>query len=200
MRNGDVYHHAWSASRQVTRATVDLTGYPDMVVMYLAMRARSPRGLVTMARFGLRLHRAMRERPEGLLHWESISFGPFERGMRQYWRDLDALEAWARAPPHRDWWTDYLRDPKGTGFWHETYFMRGGMEAIYDAVGTPPGLGAFAPRESADGGLFAARRRAERAREASMRGVPALAPENQPQEGSAAPKPGSASPAHDAPP
>ena len=28
----------------------------------------------------------------------------------------------------------FLRSSGGTGFWHETYFMRGGMEAVYDDV------------------------------------------------------------------
>lgn len=65
--------------------------------------------------------------------------------MRQYWRDVDSLEAWTRSEPHRRWWRDFLRDTGGTGFWHETYLMRGGMEAIYDDVPVPLGLAAFAP-------------------------------------------------------
>ena len=39
------------------------------------------------------------------------------------------------------WWRDYLRDRAGTGFWHETYFSRGGVEAIYDDMRVPVGLG-----------------------------------------------------------
>ena len=31
-----------------------------------------------------------------------------------------------------------------TGFWHEAYFMRGGMEAVYDDVPGPLGFGQFA--------------------------------------------------------
>ena len=70
--------------------------------------------------------------------------------MRQYWRDFDALERWARADPHRGWWSQLLADPGGTGFWHETYCARGGMEAIYLELRSHPlGLGAFAPREPA---------------------------------------------------
>jgi hypothetical protein len=38
-----------------------------------------------------------------------------------------------------------LRDSGGTGFWHETYFMRGGMEAIYDDMPRPVGFLNFAP-------------------------------------------------------
>jgi hypothetical protein len=32
------------------------------------------------------------------------------------------------------WWQRFLKDSGGTGFWHETYFRRGGMEAVYDDV------------------------------------------------------------------
>ena len=54
--------------------------------------------------------------------------------VRDMLRDFDALEAWARSTPHREWWRDFLRSSRGTGFWHEAYFMRGGMEAVYDDV------------------------------------------------------------------
>jgi hypothetical protein len=72
--------HHWDRSRsmKVDRQTVDLSAYPELVVIYL--------------------------------------------GMRQYWRDFEALERWARSEPHRLWWKQFLRDSGGTGFWHETYF------------------------------------------------------------------------------
>ncbi len=69
--------------------------------------------------------------------------------MRQYWRDLDALERWTRDLPHKQWWQDFLRDSAGTGFWHETYFMRGGMEAIYDDIRKPFGMMSFSPLDQA---------------------------------------------------
>src|SRR5262249_24119610 len=81
-------------------------------------------------------------------------------GMRQYWRDFDALEAWSRSEPHRIWWQNFLRDSGGTGFWHETYFHRGGIEAGYDDIPVRIGLAAFAPVEPAKGAMFSARRRA----------------------------------------
>jgi hypothetical protein len=81
-------------------------------------------------------------------------------GMRQYWRDLDSLERWTRSEPHRKWWLDFARDSGGTGFWHEAYFMRGGIEAIYDDVYAEIGLGAFAPTMRARGRMFSARQRA----------------------------------------
>jgi Monooxygenase af470-like len=78
------------------------------------------------------------ERPDGLLLHERIVFSeePLHVGMRQYWRDLEALEAWTRELPHKRWWTDYLRDRGGTSFWHETYFRRGGIESVYVDVAT----------------------------------------------------------------
>ena len=77
-------------------------------------------------------------------------------GMRQYWRDLDSLMTWTRSDPHRQWWKDFLRDSGGTGFWHETYFRQGGIEAIYDDVPAPIGLAAFAPVVPARGPMFSA--------------------------------------------
>jgi hypothetical protein len=42
------------------------------------------------------------------------------------------MERWARSLPHKQWWQRFVRDTGGTGFWHETYLMRGGMEASYE--------------------------------------------------------------------
>ena len=82
-------------------------------------------------------------------------------GMRQYWRDLDSLEAWARELAHKTWWTSYLRDRGGTSFWHEAYFRRGGFEATYVDVADPVGLKRIAPSRRAEGPLLSARRRLE---------------------------------------
>jgi len=49
-----------------------------------------------------------------------------------------------------------------TGSWNETYFMGGGMEAIYDDVPKAVGSQAFAPADAARGSPFSARRRAIR--------------------------------------
>ena len=99
---------------------------------------------------------------DGLLRHKSIvySLAPPHVGMRQYWRDFDALERWARSDPHRGWWSELLADPGGTGCWHETYFARGGVEAIYLELSAHPlGLGAFAPREPVRKSMFSARQR-----------------------------------------
>jgi hypothetical protein len=48
----------------------------------------------------------------------------------------------------------------GTGFWHEVYLMRGGMEGVYADLNLPPvGFQGFAPSLPAHGGMFSARQR-----------------------------------------
>jgi Monooxygenase af470-like len=145
----------------VDRQTVDLSRYPDLVVIYLGMRVRSPKGIGKLMRTGRQIRAGVAQEPDGLLLHENLLFSlvPPHAGMRQYWRDLDSLERWTRELPHQQWWRDFLRDSAGTGFWHETYFMRGGMEAIYDDVGRPLGLATFAPRQKPRGGMFSARSR-----------------------------------------
>lgn len=143
------------------RQTVDLSGFPDLVVIYLGMRVRHPKGIGKLMRTGRQIRAAVAQEPDGLLLHENFLFSlvPPHAGMRQYWRDLDSLERWTRELPHQQWWRDFLRDSAGTGFWHETYFIRGGMEAIYDDVARPLGLATFAPRQRARGGMFSARSR-----------------------------------------
>jgi len=147
---------------KVNRVTVDLQSYPDLVVIYLGMRVNSLGGLATLFKFGPRIQASVDAKPDGLLLHESLIMGLFppHLGMRQYWRDFESLERWSRTMPHQSWWQEFVRDSGGTGFWHETYFMRGGMEAIYDDVPVPLGLAKFAPHQPARGAMFSARRRA----------------------------------------
>ena len=93
--------------------------------------------------------------------------------MRQYWRDLASLERWAREVPHQGWWREFLRDSSGTGFWHETYFMRGGIEAVYDDLRAPVGLMHVAPVVPAIGPMFSARERLDRLFGTASGGQPA---------------------------
>lgn len=147
---------------KVKRTTVDLSAYPDLVVIYLGMRVNSLRGLKTFVRLGTGIKVAVAAKPEGLLLHEDLIFSlwPIHGLMRQYWRDFESLETWARSTmPHQKWWKDFLRDPGGTGFWHETYFRRGGFEAIYDDIPTPIGMMQFAPNQPARGPMFSARQR-----------------------------------------
>ena len=156
----------------VDRQTVNLSAYPDLIVIYLGLRVNTLRGLVTAMRLGPQIQKAADEKPDGLLAHEQIFYGLFPPhvGMRQYWRDFDALEKWSRQLPHQKWWQDFLRNPGGTGFWHETYFMRGGMEAVFDDIKVPFGFTQFAAPQPARGPMFSSRKRLmnEDARAASV--------------------------------
>ncbi|MBE9178562.1 DUF4188 domain-containing protein [Oculatella sp. LEGE 06141] len=155
---------------KVERRTVDLSAYPDLVVIYLGMRVNILTGLKTLLGFGPKIAKSVEAQPDGLLLHETILFSLFPPhvGMRQYWRDFETLEAWARSDPHKQWWLDFLRDSGGTGFWHETYFMRGGMEAVYDDMKTSVGFLRFAPVKAARGAMFSARDRLNVEGEASI--------------------------------
>ena len=142
------------------RETVDLSQYPNLVVIYLGMRVNTITGIKTLLGFGPKISQAVAAKPDGLLQHENIMYSLRHTGMRQYWRDFESLEAWSRSEPHRQWWKAFLRDSGGTGFWHETYFRRGGMEAVYIDMEKATGLGRFAPLVPAKGTMFSARTRA----------------------------------------
>jgi hypothetical protein len=146
----------------VNRRAADLERFPDLVVIYLGMRANRPRGLLTILQLAPQIEKSVKEQPDGLLLHERLTFSlvPPHIGMRQYWRDFDAMERWARSLPHQHWWRRFAGDSRGTGFWHETYFMGGGMEAIYDDMKVPVGLMNVAPLQPARGAMFSARARA----------------------------------------
>jgi len=146
---------------EVKRQTVDLSGYPDLVVIYLGMRVKAMTGIKTLIGFGPKISKSADDRPDGLLLHENLLYSLFPPhvGMRQYWRDFESLEKWTRSEPHRIWWQQFLRNTGGTGFWHEAYFVRGGMEAIYIDIDVPVGFAAFAPVVPARQAMFSARRR-----------------------------------------
>jgi hypothetical protein len=147
-------------TRALNRSTVDLSQYPDLVVIYLGMKVNSPRGLKTLISFGPKIGKSVAAKPDGLLLHENLLFSLFppHAGMRQYWRDFDSLERWARSLPHQQWWQQFLQDRGGTGFWHETYSRGGQIESIY--IDMPAiGLAKFAPPKPARGSMFSARRR-----------------------------------------
>jgi Domain of unknown function (DUF4188) len=147
---------------KISRQTVDLSGYPDLVVIYLGMRVNRLGGIAKLIAMGPKIQASVDAKPDGLLLHEGLVYSlfPLHVGMRQYWRDFQSLETWARSLPHQQWWSDFVRDPGGTGFWHEAYFRRGGMEAIYDAMPAPLGFLQFAPSQPARGAMFSARNRA----------------------------------------
>lgn len=145
-------------STHVDRRTVDLSSYPDLVVIYLGMRVNRITGIKTLLGFGPKISASAAAQPDGLLRHETLIYSlfPMHIGMRQYWRDGDSLLKWTRSDPHRQWWKSFLKDSGGTGFWHETYFRKGGMEAIYDDVMQPLGFMTFAPVVPARGPMFGA--------------------------------------------
>ncbi|HEX8814258.1 MAG TPA: DUF4188 domain-containing protein [Terriglobales bacterium] len=144
------------------RKTVDLSQYPDLIVIYLGMRVNALAGIKTVLGFGPKITKSVEAKPDGLLWHEVFLFSLFppHLGIRQYWRDFDSLETWARSDPHRIWWQNFVRNTGGTGFWHETYFRRGGIEAVYDDMFSATGMMKFAPVIPAHGAMFSARQRA----------------------------------------
>jgi hypothetical protein len=151
-------------STRVDRRTVDLSGYRDLVVIYLGMRVNRIIGIKTLLGFGPEISASTETQPDGLLRHETVIYSlfPMHIGMRQYWRDVNSLLKWTRSDPHRQWWKRFLKDSGGTGFWHETYFLRGGMEAIYDDMPQPIGFMAFAPVLPARGPMFGAASRSDK--------------------------------------
>src|ERR1700684_1504592 len=149
-------------SMKVNRQTVDLSQYPNLVVIYLGMRVNRLTGLKTLFGFGPKIANSVTAAPDGLLLHENFvfSFFPMHAGMRQYWRDQESLLKWTRSDPHRKWWRKFLTASGGTGFWHETYLRRGGMEAIYDDIAPKIGFMSFAPVKPARGPMFGAVARA----------------------------------------
>ena len=130
----------------VNRQTVDLSQYPNLVVVYLGMRVNRLTGLKTLFGFGPQISNSVAAQPDGLLLHENFlfSFFPVHAGMRQYWRDMESLLAWTRSEPHRLWWKNLLSD-----------YLRFARE--YDKLGRNAGLPAlfgqgawaapYAPRE-----------------------------------------------------
>jgi hypothetical protein len=141
------------------RETVDLSGYPDLVVVLLGFRIGSLRTLPALVRIGRGLKTIRHDPPDGLLGDEQCLFGWNHLGIRQYWRNPAALAAFTRSAPHAGWWRDFLRDTKGAGFWHEAYHARGGMEAIYVDMPGRPGLAGFAPIRAPVGPFLSSRDR-----------------------------------------
>ncbi|WP_248324037.1 MULTISPECIES: monooxygenase family protein [unclassified Caballeronia] len=142
----------------VVRRSVDLSAYPNLVVVLLGFRVRRLRGIAAILGIGKGLRQIELNPPDGLLSSEQVFFSLNHIGIRQYWRDLDSLEAFTRSEPHSRWWRDFLRDSRGAGFWHETY-SRQGMEAVYIDMPGPVGFDRFAPERKPTGPFMSARQR-----------------------------------------
>ena len=62
-----------TSTTKVNRQTVDLSAYPDLVVIYLGMRAKSLRGIPTLLSLGRQIARATAAKPDGLLLHENFT-------------------------------------------------------------------------------------------------------------------------------
>ncbi|MGC2582886.1 MAG: hypothetical protein WA399_12350, partial [Acidobacteriaceae bacterium] len=66
-----------AAPTRVQRHTVDLTRYPDLVVVYLGMRVNRLTGLKTLIGFGPRISQSVEGQPDGLLRHDNFVFSLF---------------------------------------------------------------------------------------------------------------------------
>ncbi|HEY6345197.1 MAG TPA: DUF4188 domain-containing protein [Bryobacteraceae bacterium] len=100
---------------KITRQTADLSAYPDLVVIYLGMRVNRLGGIAKLIAMGPKIQASVDAKSDGLLLHEGLIYSlfPLHVGMRQYWRDFQSLETWARSLPHRQWWSDFVLDPGG---------------------------------------------------------------------------------------
>jgi hypothetical protein len=77
-----------------TRFTVDLSNYPDLVIIYLGMRVNELRGLLPALQFGPKLEKAMKEKPVGLLR-TNYCFSPFFHSIWAFDSTGAILTAWS---------------------------------------------------------------------------------------------------------
>jgi hypothetical protein len=83
---------------RVERRTVNLSAYPDLVVVYLGMRVNRITGIKMLLGIGPQISSSAAARPDGLLRHEFFiwSLFPMHAGIRQYWRDVNSLLEWTR--------------------------------------------------------------------------------------------------------
>jgi hypothetical protein len=147
-------------ARTPDRTTVDLSAYPDLVVIYLGMRVNSRRGLKTLMSFGAKIRKSVEARPDGLLLHENLLFSLTHRTQACVNTGVTSTR-WSAGRGRcriRPGGKEFLRDRGGTGFWHETYFRGGQVESVY--IDMPSiGLAKFGPVKPARGSMFSARRR-----------------------------------------
>jgi hypothetical protein len=111
------------------RQTVDLSAYPDLVVVYLGMTVNVLTGVKTLFGFGPKIEGSVAARPDGLLLHENLFYSlfPLPVGMRQYWRDLESLERFTRTGPHREWWKQFFARYGGNWLLARTLFFTGAV-------------------------------------------------------------------------
>jgi len=85
------------------RHSVDLSAYPDLVVIYLGLRVNAVRGIASLMGIGRGLGPAIAARPDGLLAHATMFYSLRHIGFRQYWRNMDTMLVFTRSEPHRSW-------------------------------------------------------------------------------------------------
>jgi len=148
----------------VERRTADLVSVSAFgLVVYLGMRINALFWLNTLFGLGPQIGDSVAAGPNGLQRHKTCCFHPFgpapdaavlaRLGIARGWRPLRAASQMVVA----------LCEGSGRhGFWRETYFMRGGMESIYDATTKEVGTLNFAPAKPVGAPLFSARTRTAR--------------------------------------
>jgi hypothetical protein len=142
------------------RETIDLSPYPNLVVIYLGMRVNTMTGFRTLLGFGPQISASVEAKPDGLLLHENLYYSLRHVGMRQYWRDFESLEVWSRSEPHIQWWKRFLKDSGGTGFLARNVFPARRDRSGLRRDGMPTGMARFAPLVPGRGPMFSARTRA----------------------------------------
>jgi hypothetical protein len=91
--------------------------------------------------FGPKIRKSVEAQPDGLLLHENLLFSlfPLHTGMRQYWRDFDSLERWARSLPHQQWWQQFLRDRAAPAFGMRPTSRRPDRVGLHRHAGDRPG-------------------------------------------------------------
>src|SRR3989440_12844132 len=103
----------------VDRRFVDLSAFPDLVVIYLGMRVRALAGIKTLLGLGPQIDKAGAGRPDGLLHFENniiYRLFPLHVGMRWYWKDFRSWEGGTGRKPPRTGGQTTLPAPVAPGF------------------------------------------------------------------------------------
>ena len=108
---------------KVNRQTVDLSRYPNLVVIYLGMRVNRLMGLKTLFGFGPKISASVDAQPDGLLLHENFLFSLFppHAGMRQYRRDME--RSLGRGQSRLGSAGSRSCGLQGTSIWQETYLM-----------------------------------------------------------------------------
>jgi len=150
--------------KKYTRISIDTDAYPELIFIELGMAPHNLLGFWTAMSTLSGIHRSTKS--EGLL---AHNIGVIFKGLRphfiirQYWRSFADLERYARGDDtHKNWWREMLQDTKHTTIWHETYSIKGGIDAIYGTTGkqlATIGLSSFAPVIEAKGSAYSARKR-----------------------------------------